>query len=103
MKKNEKAIDEIKKGLEEQGEEVNDKNVESKLGPILLSAFKGKFLPGVKENLPEFYESLYAEIADGYEDEDFKADANEYDKRFYEIVKDYESQLKSALTKLRAS
>ena len=103
MKDNEKAIDEIKKGLEEQGEEVNDKNVESKLGPILLSAFKGKFLPGVKENLPEFYESLYAEIADGYEEEDFKADANEYDKRFYEIVKDYESQLKSALTKLRAS
>ena len=103
MKNNEKAIAEIKKGLEESGEEINDKNVEAKIGPILLSAFKGKFLPGVKQNLPEFYEALYAEIADGYEDEDFKADANEYDKKFYEIVKNYEGQLKTALTKLRAS
>ena len=101
--KNEEAIEKIKKGLEEQGEEVNDENVKAKFAPILLSAFKGKFLPGVRENLPEFYESLYAEIADGYEDEDFKADTNEYDKKFYEIVKNYEGQLKSALTKLRAS
>ena len=82
---------------------VNQRLAEAKFGPILLSAFKGKFLPGVKENLPEFYESLYAEIADGYEDEDFKADTNEYDKKFFEIVKNYEGQLKTALTKLRAS
>ena len=103
MKANKKAIDEIKKGLEENGEEVTDENVEAKLGPILLSAFKGKFLPGVKENLPEFYESLYEEIADGYEEEDFNADPNEYDKKFRDIVKNYENQLKTALTKLRSS
>ena len=108
VKNNEETMQKLKDELGDELTEGDEENasedkLNSKIGSIVLSGFKAKFLQGVKENLVDFYERIYNDMTDGLDEEVLKTTPNEYDTKFLEVTTEYRNKLTDAISKFKQS
>ena len=101
VKENEEAMAKIKEDAGD--EEISEDDLNKKLGAVVLTGFKSQFLMAVKNNITEFYESLYNQMSGDLEEEQMKDMANEYDKQFLELTTDYRNKLTQAISNFKQS
>ena len=102
LKEDEESMQKLKKQFEEKKEEPTEEKVNNQLDMIVLSGFKGQFLPDVKAGLEDMIEDTHSEIWDGLTKEQLKlASETEQGKAYIKLCKEYEGKINKGLSKLK--
>ena len=102
MKDDEETMKKIEEDFEESKVEKTEENLNKKLEELILSSFKSTFLQELKENLTDYYESVYTEITGGL-DKDQKKELmkDAIAKEYLSKLDEYEKKMKEAMSKVK--
>jgi len=102
MKDDEETMKKIEEDFEESKVEKTEENLSKKLEELILSSFKSTFLQELKENLTDYYESVYTEITGGLTKEQKKVLMKDpIAKEYLSKLEEYEKKMKEAMSKVK--